>query len=377
MRSGTVRLLGSFAICYLTACLATQPLGREDETASANDPETAMDSKAWTCDGLTGKTTSPAGAYDLTSFGCWRDAQGSHGDPGDNCLPACYGKPGYAALCDKKSGPDCERALNYYVADADRFGCFTRLRITNPANGKRVIAVVLDRGPHCAVESKVKTWVLDASTPVALHLFGEAQGVVDQAKVRVEPVPSDTPLGPEDDAAENTTGASGNMGDGGAGGANGTELSSGSGVGGAAAPILIDNDNTANGPGTNFTASGAWIESSNVAGYQGNGYRWRSVGPTSDPAKFEFLLDQAHSVKVEARWSAASDRSAAAPYLMFDAKDALLGKVFVNQRKQGGTWVTLGEFPFSAGWNTVALSRSTPETGVVIADAVRVTSLDN
>lgn len=368
-RSGGRAAILVFSALGVTACAAAVPSDETSINAEAevppDGPETAFEVKAWSCTGLTGKTQSPAGAYDLTSFGCWHDAKGNHGDPGDNCLPACTGAPGYSEVCGNKSGPDCERATNYYVADADRFGCFARLRITNPKNGKSVVAVVLDRGPNCTVEKKVKTWVLDASTPVALHLFGEPMGVVDEAKVVVVPVDASTPLGPVGDDGMNGASSSGS-----------SSSASGGGADPVDAPLTIDDDDGTNGASTHFAISEGWTKSTNVAGYYGKGYHWRSVGSTTDLARFEFQFAAAHAVKVEARWTAGSDRSKVAPFVILDANDQVLGKVLVDQRSQGGQWVALGTFAFPKGWNAVALSRWTSPGGVVVADAVRVTPLD-
>ena len=61
---------------------------------------------------------------------------------------------------------------------------------------KSVIAVALDYGPSCSVESMVSKAVLDASGRVDLELFGGDQGVSDMANVHVVEVDNSTPLGP-------------------------------------------------------------------------------------------------------------------------------------------------------------------------------------
>ena len=69
--------------------------------------------------------------------------------------------------------------------------------MTNPANGKSVVAIALDFGPSCtAVEDKVKKGVLDASGRVDRQLFGADQGYQDKSLVTVTEVPDSTPLGP-------------------------------------------------------------------------------------------------------------------------------------------------------------------------------------
>ncbi len=115
-----------------------------------------------------------------------------------NCEPACQytGGAEWDALCGGFSGPACERAVNWYAADADRFGCATRLRVTNPNNGRTAVVAVIDRGPSCSVESRVDYWVLDLSVPAALYLYGEEPGPTERKNVQIEVVSFSTPLGP-------------------------------------------------------------------------------------------------------------------------------------------------------------------------------------
>jgi hypothetical protein len=154
---------------------------------------------SWSCSGSYGTTKAENGDYYITVFGCWVDSKGvPHGDPGDNCIPACLSQAKSSGLCQGSwSGKTCEEKTGYYTADSGRFGCLQRLRITNPANGKRVIAVALDAGPACWVENNVKKAILDVSAPVALHLFGgSSYGASEKKLVHVVEVDNATPLGP-------------------------------------------------------------------------------------------------------------------------------------------------------------------------------------
>lgn len=156
-------------------------------------------STTWSCPGSYGTTKARDGDYYVTAFGCWKDAQGaSHGDGQDNCIPSCLAQAKSAGLClPGDTGKQCEERVTWYTADAARFGCLARLKVTNPANGKSVIAVALDFGPSCtSVESKVQKAVLDASGRVDRQLFGSDQGVLDRSLVHVVEVASSTPLGP-------------------------------------------------------------------------------------------------------------------------------------------------------------------------------------
>lgn len=153
----------------------------------------------WSCPGSYGTTKARDGDYYITAFGCWKDAAGvSHGDGQDNCIPSCLAQAKSAGLClPGDTGKQCEERVTWYTADAARFGCLARLKVTNPKTGKSVIAVALDYGPSCpAVENKVSKAVLDASGRVDRQLFGSDQGVYDRALVHVVEVDAKTPLGP-------------------------------------------------------------------------------------------------------------------------------------------------------------------------------------
>jgi hypothetical protein len=154
---------------------------------------------SWSCNETWGKTKAENGDYYATAFGCWKDANGvSHSDPGDNCIPACLSQAKSSGLCANLTGPQCEEKVHWYAADAGRFGCLARLRVTNPANGKSVVVVALDYGPNCSVEKQVNHAAIDLSYPANDYLFGSAQGIVDKSKVHVVEVASSTPLGPVD-----------------------------------------------------------------------------------------------------------------------------------------------------------------------------------
>jgi hypothetical protein len=153
----------------------------------------------WSCSGSYSKTKSSSGDYYTSVFGCWLDSSGNaHGDSGDNCIPACLSEARAAGLCKGSwSGKTCEQQVGWYIADSGRFGCLARVRITNPANGKAVIAVALDAGPACWVESNVGKGVIDMAAPVSLHLFGTSSvGSAEKKKVHVVEVDSSTKLGP-------------------------------------------------------------------------------------------------------------------------------------------------------------------------------------
>lgn len=155
----------------------------------------------------------------------------------------------------------------------------------------------------------------------------------------------------------------------------------GSGGGAAPAPapapsggeIVIDSNNGRNDKARGYVeVSGNWNASANVSGFYGTGYWWADAAAISDGATFWFYLPANATKTVDAYWTAASNRSGSAPFVMFNAQGARLGARHVDQRTNGGKWNSLGSYAFTAGWNKIVLSRWTNGGSIVVADAVRV-----
>ncbi len=137
--------------------------------------------------------------------------------------------------------------------------------------------------------------------------------------------------------------------------------------------IIIDSNNNKNDPSrARLDVSSNWTPSASTAGFYGTGYYYASTQAVSDAASFNFFAAQAGPRTVDAWWTAGTNRSAAATFVMTDAAGNRIGSAAVDQRQNGGKWVTLGTFNFTAGWNKVQLSRWSAAGAVVIADAVRV-----
>ncbi len=164
-----------------------------------DDPTPQPQGEPWSCDGTTGTTPVDTGEYVATSFGCSVLEDGTViNDPGDNCIPACLSQLKSSGVCSSgSSGPTCEKQINWYAADRDRFGCGTKLRVTEPSSGKSAIVMVIDAGPACWVEETVDMGVVDLSYRATEHLFGGQVGVSEKQMVKVEVVSADTPLGPQ------------------------------------------------------------------------------------------------------------------------------------------------------------------------------------
>ena len=153
----------------------------------------------FSCTGSYGTVPVNDGNYYLTEFGCYVDDAGVHDrSRTTTASPRASRRPSPPGLCPPGStGPQCEETVDWYTADGARFGCLARLRVTNPANGKSLVAVALDFGPGCSGENEVDHAVLDASGPVDDFLFGGPEGSSDEALVHVVQVADATPLGPQ------------------------------------------------------------------------------------------------------------------------------------------------------------------------------------
>lgn len=136
--------------------------------------------------------------------------------------------------------------------------------------------------------------------------------------------------------------------------------------------IIIDSNNANNDANLGFMSqSNNWFASSGSSEKYESGYWYASTEAVSDPATFWFFADEAGSRTVDAWWASGANRSATAPFVVFD--DSGTARVVkVDQRTNGGQWNELGTWTFAAGWNKVQLSRWTSGDAVVIADALRV-----
>lgn len=153
------------------------------------------------CPGAFSTDKSPNDRYGVRTFGCWTSDDGQQVvDPDDaQCTPACFAeaRTGLAKCGSSTSGKDCEWNITWFVAGAGgRFQCLDRVRVTNPANGKSVIAIVLDEGPNCVLERRAGKPLFSVSGRVAVALFGSTT-VGDDAEVEVTSVPASTSEGPE------------------------------------------------------------------------------------------------------------------------------------------------------------------------------------
>jgi hypothetical protein len=83
-----------------------------------------------------------------------------------------------------------------YIADSWRFGCRSRVKLTNPRTGRWCVTQVADVGPNICVERAAGKAIIDASPAVSRELYGiGSAGWSDRVVVRAELVAATTPVG--------------------------------------------------------------------------------------------------------------------------------------------------------------------------------------
>ncbi len=128
-------------------------------------------------------------------------------------------------------------------------------------------------------------------------------------------------------------------------------------------------DNTTAG---RFTASANWGTSSFSSQRFGTDYRFANPVAASDPAWYKANVPATGSYEVSVWYPANAGYNDSTPYVVVTTTGNQT--VRVNQRTNGGRWVSLGVFTLAAGdSDKVGVSRWTSGTGYVIADAVRIT----
>jgi murein DD-endopeptidase MepM/ murein hydrolase activator NlpD len=143
---------------------------------------------------------------------------------------------------------------------------------------------------------------------------------------------------------------------------------------GPASPASAATYTVDNATAGQFTASANWGTSAWSAQRYGADYRFASPNTTTgDAAWFSATIAAAGSHKVEVWYPADAGYNDQTPFVV--ATTGGNQSIKVNQRANGGKWVTLGTFALAAGtYNVVGVSRWTSGVGYVVADAVRITS---
>jgi RHS repeat-associated protein len=125
---------------------------------------------------------------------------------------------------------------------------------------------------------------------------------------------------------------------------------------------LIDNSTTAS-----VTVTGTWPTATTVKGYQGTNYASHAAGSALDSFTWKGP-SSAGSYRVYVRYTAAADRASNAPYTV--SHSGGVTDIQLNQRVNGGQWVSLGSYSFPAN-SAQAVKLTASASGVVVADAVK------
>jgi cell wall-associated NlpC family hydrolase len=128
-------------------------------------------------------------------------------------------------------------------------------------------------------------------------------------------------------------------------------------------------DNTTQG---RFSASSDWVTSNYSSQRYGANYRaLKKPGSTSVNARYKIKTPAKASYRVFARWPANSGYNNRTRFSI-KTSGGWKSKV-VNQRQNGGKWVSLGTYSLDAGDSyRVRVSSKSSGTGFIIADAVKV-----
>jgi hypothetical protein len=181
------------------------------------------------CHGVASSSIPASGNYYLTTFGATTDSGPT--SCGQNTMHGSW----------------------YYAASRQRYGCGSRIKITNPSNGKCVVAETSDYGPDVCVENAAGGPIIDASPLVAEHLFGHSSaGWSDHFRIHVAEVGRSTPLGP----CSGSSSGGGSTGGGGTSGGGG-----GSSSGGGCHSATLDK-NVPAGTCVQSASDGSWYHCS-------------------------------------------------------------------------------------------------------------------
>jgi len=132
--------------------------------------------------------------------------------------------------------------------------------------------------------------------------------------------------------------------------------------------LMKDN---ADSTGITITAgTGGWTSSTYSTDYYGANYLHDgNTGKGTKSVRFTPNLPDAGSYQVFVRWSAATGRASNVPIDIITPGGTVTKTV--DQRTNGGKWISLGTYTFNAGTGGSVLIRTTGTDGFVIADAVR------
>lgn len=133
--------------------------------------------------------------------------------------------------------------------------------------------------------------------------------------------------------------------------------------------IILDNPTAKSVGGTDV--GGNWTRSTSVTGYHGDNYQVHAATSQDAWVRWTPRLPSSGAYKIYMRWTSASDRASGALVTVNTPSGQY--KRIVNQRINGSTWFSLGQYTFNAGYSPSKGSLTLYATGAdgwVIADAV-------
>jgi parallel beta-helix repeat protein len=128
-------------------------------------------------------------------------------------------------------------------------------------------------------------------------------------------------------------------------------------------PIVDDADSTT-------AILGNWLPWSGTADQYQGGFHYTLKGTGADTATFVTTIPSDGTYNVYAWWTAYSNRATNAPYTTYYNGGTQSETVRVNQQANGGQWVYLGNYYFTAGTDNYVVV-SDDADGIVVADAVK------
>ena len=120
--------------------------------------------------------------------------------------------------------------------------------------------------------------------------------------------------------------------------------------------------------------AGSWSEDYRSTTQFLENYKYRAAGSAANQVRWLYTIKKAGDYSLYAWWPSYSGNSKQVPYTVDYSGGS--STVTVDQSRNGGKWVKLGDFPYTAGDYAVAVGANAT-TGRVMADAVRVVSKQN
>ncbi|MGN9912874.1 FAD-dependent oxidoreductase [Phytohabitans sp. LJ34] len=118
------------------------------------------------------------------------------------------------------------------------------------------------------------------------------------------------------------------------------------------------------------TRAGTWVTSTSIGGYYGSDYEHDgNTAKGVNRLRFRPSLPSAGTYQVYLRWTADPNRASNVPVDIVHG-GGIANRV-VDQRVDGGQWVSMGSYTFAAGTAGSLLIRTEATDGYVIADAAR------